>query len=162
MKTFYPAIYLTGVTDECLDWYDGNILVDGDVGYVVTGSDTYDYTLDDSSGAAEDIPNVIEPNTNPGSKRWILNKSYVRADGTIPLTDDWAIGDYKIGINTVPSHPIHVVNSPGDVNWNTQLIDLNPTGTHTDDRDIFALNIDVDTDATPAQTFIDSVIIPGA
>jgi len=92
MKTFYPAIFLTGVTDECLDYYDGDDLVDGDVGIVVTDTETYEYTLDATSGAAESSPDVIAPNTNPGAKRWILIKSYLRADGTIPLTADWDIG----------------------------------------------------------------------
>ena len=69
---FYPAIALTGGTDDALDGYDGDELNDKDVAIVVTATAFYHYILDDDSGAAESSPDVIKPDDNAGTKRWIL------------------------------------------------------------------------------------------
>lgn len=70
--TFYPAIALTGGTDDALDGYDGAELNDKDAAIVVTATAFYHYILDDDSGAAESSPDVIKPDDNAGTKRWIL------------------------------------------------------------------------------------------
>jgi hypothetical protein len=69
---YYPAIALTGGTDDALDGYDGGDLNDKDVALVVTATAFYHYILDDDSGATESSPNVIKPDDNAGTKRWIL------------------------------------------------------------------------------------------
>jgi len=55
-----------------VDGVDGAALVDGNLAFVTYGDVIYHYILDDDSGAAESIPDVIAPKTNPGNKRWIL------------------------------------------------------------------------------------------
>lgn len=69
---YYPAIALTGGGDDALDGYDGGELNDKDVAIVVTATAFYHYILDDDSGAAESSPDVIKPDDNAGTKRWIL------------------------------------------------------------------------------------------
>lgn len=63
---------LTGGAASDLDEKDGADLNDGDAAFVMTGSAVYNYRLDASSGAAESSPNTIAPDTNAGSKRWLL------------------------------------------------------------------------------------------
>lgn len=72
-KGWYATSLIGGGADA-LDAIDGDDLTDKDVGYVaIVGTALfYQYTLDDDSGAAEDSPDVIAPDTNPGNKRWIL------------------------------------------------------------------------------------------
>ena len=53
------------------------------------------------------------------------------ADGTIPLTANWNIGNYNLGINTVPSYPLHINHHPGDATGYTAYLDVDPTGTLT-------------------------------
>lgn len=55
-----------------LDSVDGNLLTDLDAAVVVTATKVYFYSLDDNSGVGEAIPDIIAPDTNPGTKRWIL------------------------------------------------------------------------------------------
>ncbi len=71
-KNFYGALGLTGGTDGMLDDLDGANLTDGDGAFVITASNSYVYILDDDSGAGESSPDVIAPDDNPGTKRWIL------------------------------------------------------------------------------------------
>jgi len=70
----YPAIALTGGADGALDAFDGSILKDGDSAYVDIPATQkhYTYTLDADSGATENSPLVISPDSNAGLKRWIL------------------------------------------------------------------------------------------
>ena len=63
---------LTGGVSGCLDAIDGALLADGDRAIVITTSSTYHYILDGDSGAAESSPDVISPDTNAGTKRWIM------------------------------------------------------------------------------------------
>jgi hypothetical protein len=74
---FYPYIALTGGGDGALDSLDGSLLKDGDAAYVVIPStrSTYVYTLDADSGATEDGVQVIAPDQNAGTKRWIRTNS---------------------------------------------------------------------------------------
>jgi len=69
-------------------------------------------------------------------------------DGTRPLTADWNIGNFKLGINTVPSYPLHIVSAPGDANFTQIVGDMDPTGTLTATRThtglALAINTNVD------------------
>lgn len=90
----WPATCLTG-TSNCLDAIDGNSLSDGD-GAIVVYEDTgtqkvYFYALDSTSGLSEAVPSVISPNSNAGTKRWILTK-VVSADTYSDLVYKWASG----------------------------------------------------------------------
>jgi hypothetical protein len=63
----------TGGAADALDAIDGTNLVDKDIAFVIEDHDTlYLYSLDDDSGAAEDDPSIISPDTNAGDKRWLL------------------------------------------------------------------------------------------
>ena len=86
-KSVYIKTGLTGgsaTTD--LDGVDGNKLVDGDVAFVYTGGKKYEYLLNATGGAAESSPNVIVPDTNPGTKNWelqsIVSASLVETENT--------------------------------------------------------------------------------
>lgn len=72
MSNFYCFTDLIGGGAGALDSRDGADLSDGDAALVVIDGTTYTYRLDATSGASEDSPNVISPDSNPGSKRWIL------------------------------------------------------------------------------------------
>ena len=72
----YFATTLTGGGTNALDQIDGSDLVDLDAAIVVTLDKTYIYSLDDDSGAAESSPDVIKPDLNAGTKRWILSEIY--------------------------------------------------------------------------------------
>ena len=71
-KKQYWAHILTGGAAGALDLIDGTALNDLDMAYVVTADLFYTYTLDADSGASESSPDVISPDTNAGTKRWIL------------------------------------------------------------------------------------------
>jgi len=91
-KTVYIKTALTGGTLDALDGIDGANLLDGDVAYVYVNGIKYEYVLDDDSGAAEDSPNVIAPDTNAGDKRWILQGATFESVTlqSIPTTDSHA------------------------------------------------------------------------
>jgi hypothetical protein len=63
---------LTGGEATKLDSIDGATLTDNDAAFVNVSNVQYIYRLDADSGAAESSPNIIAPDTNPGTKRWIL------------------------------------------------------------------------------------------
>jgi hypothetical protein len=70
---FYPRLSLTGGVAGSLDNIDGALLQDTDITLVgQSGSDAKLYILDDDSGAAESSPGIISPDSNAGTKRWIL------------------------------------------------------------------------------------------
>lgn len=75
-KEVYIRTGLTGGSTTDLDGIDGNQLNDGDVAFVFDSNTSYIYQLDASSGASESSPDVIAPDTNPGTKRWILQEAY--------------------------------------------------------------------------------------
>jgi hypothetical protein len=69
----YGATSLIGGGTGAMDSIDGSILSDQDACLVKTaGTGYYLYHLDETSGAAENSPYVIAPDTNPGALRWIL------------------------------------------------------------------------------------------
>ncbi len=76
MANFLGAISLIGGADGALDKIDGTDLADLDAAVVVTATKVYIYSLDATSGAAEGSPDVIKPDTNAGTKRWILKTEH--------------------------------------------------------------------------------------
>ena len=89
---------LTGGGDYALDKIDGSELSDLHGAVVITATTTYFYSLDADSGATENSPSVISPDTNAGDKRWILV-------GTI-LTN--------IGLKLLDTNASHTIN----LKWN--------------------------------------------
>ena len=87
MSFIDAARSLTGGGDGALDGIDGAILEDSGIAVVITDSLAYFYQLNATSGAAEDPPNVIAPDDNPGDKRWILVDVYGIVETFIGLTD---------------------------------------------------------------------------
>jgi len=71
---WYNATSHVGGTDNTLDSINGQNLADGDKCIVSTTTNTYFYTLDVDSAAAEDATSytVISPDSNAGDKRWVL------------------------------------------------------------------------------------------
>lgn len=73
IKQVYHCNFLTGGTNSTyLDYADGNSLSDKDRAFVLVSGTFYVYELDADSGVAESSPNIISPDTNAGTKRWIL------------------------------------------------------------------------------------------
>lgn len=71
-NNFFGAIALIGGAAGALDAIDGAGLADLDAAFVQVGGQVSFYTLDATSAAAENSPEVISPDTNAGDKRWIL------------------------------------------------------------------------------------------
>lgn len=69
---YYPCTALTGGGTGALDAIDGSGLESGDVAFVTTSAALYSYRVDATSGAAESSPDVISPDDNAGTKRWLL------------------------------------------------------------------------------------------
>lgn len=84
MATIYYRTSLTGGTAVDLDEEDGDNLTDGDLALVADGTDIYFYILDADGGAAESSPSVIVPDTNPGTKNWVLQNVYSVTSGVTP------------------------------------------------------------------------------
>ena len=85
-KEVYIRTALTGGTTDALDGIDGAQLNDKDVCLVFASNVSYIYQLDASSGETESSPDIIAPDTNPGTKRWILQNAY-GAGGYDEFTD---------------------------------------------------------------------------
>lgn len=99
----YRKTLLTGGTTDAMDGLDGNTLNDGDITEIYKLNVWSIYVLDADSGASESSPDVIAPDTNPGSKRWILqymgnNKfdgQYYSEQYTCTTTLDWNNGNVQ-------------------------------------------------------------------
>ena len=95
MANTYGKAALTGGASDALDGIDGSGLNDLDRSIVmIQGTGVYFYILDDDSGAAESSPDVISPDNNAGTKRWILHNfvgtsTYVVTNGA-PVANDIA------------------------------------------------------------------------
>lgn len=68
----YGAIDLVGGLEGALDAINGDDLFENDNAVVFTDTNVYFYRLDETSGATENSPAIIAPDTNPGTKRWEL------------------------------------------------------------------------------------------
>ncbi len=102
-NNFYGAISLTGGGVGALDTIDGAVLNDLDAAFVQILGKVYFYTLDDDSAAAEDSPNVISPDANAGTKRWVLQGIGLSINDTsASLSLAWGdTGFYEVAANTV-------------------------------------------------------------
>jgi parallel beta-helix repeat protein len=102
----YPATSLTGGGTGALDAIDGQNLQEGDTARVTTSAGTYDYYLDADAGLTESSPRVISPDTNAGTKRWILvrdpSKYFVNPGASDQGTDgnDYSLLDLATTIGT--------------------------------------------------------------
>lgn len=67
---------LTGGGADALDAIDGDSLTDLDVARVFASNIHYEYILDADGAGSESSPNRILPDTNPGTKAWVLQRSY--------------------------------------------------------------------------------------
>src|SRR3989304_4479662 len=74
MKTAYQKTTLTGGGATALDGINGSALLDGDFAFVEISGVTYKYILDDDLSGTEVSPYKIAPDTNPGTKRWVLQQ----------------------------------------------------------------------------------------
>jgi len=72
--TVYVRQALTGGAADALDGIDGASLLDNDMAIVTVSEISYIYRLDDNLGGGESSPRRILPDTNPGTKAWVLQK----------------------------------------------------------------------------------------
>lgn len=94
---FYPRLSLTGGVAGSLDNLDGTDLQDLDISMVgELGVDAKFYVLDADSGVAESSPNIIAPDLNPGTKRWILLGANVKSLTTDYVQFDTAYADGSV------------------------------------------------------------------
>lgn len=72
----YRRTLRTGGTTAAMDGVNGASLNDGDICYINESNYLYTYYLDADLGVAESNPQYIVPDTNPGSKVWVLQNSF--------------------------------------------------------------------------------------
>lgn len=113
----YGGAVLIGGGEGALDRpeLDGDILNDLDLAFVNTAGILSPYWLDDDSGAAESSPDVIAPDTNPGTKRWILqgiNCASLITSGNLTIGGQILAGD---GLGNAPS--LSFANAPTRGFW---------------------------------------------
>ena len=74
----YGAIDYDGGTAGAMDALDGDLLSDGDMCIVIhdVANQCLMYTLNSTSGVTESAPAIISPDSNAGTKRWILSDVY--------------------------------------------------------------------------------------
>jgi hypothetical protein len=122
---YYYAYGLTGNTQGTLDYLNGNNLIDGEIAFAHYGDEFYVYKLNAYSGASENVPYVISPDTNAGIKRWIRQQ---------PITvyySDALITSISQGSN-IPSGPLaHVHIKETGVYWVTGNVYGICSGTNT-------------------------------
>lgn len=70
--TVFARHAVTGGHSQAMDGIDGARLTGNEKCLVVMDTGFVVYAIDLSSGAAEAYPDVIAPDINPGTKRWIL------------------------------------------------------------------------------------------
>jgi len=140
----YWSNAVSGGSSGSLDSIDGDLLNEGDINLVVVpGDKTYFYTLDSTIGGSESIPGKITPDTNPGTKRWILigiyagtidhsvmdNLDYASAGHTGFLSD----ANFTIYSGTLQDQ---ITNNAADISTNTSNIATNVTNIGINTSDI--------------------------
>lgn len=91
----YKFTALTGGGAGALDAQDGAGLGEGDIAIVMVSGTLYLYQLSASSGATESSPDVIAPDTNAGTKRWLIQR--IPQTNTVPVGSIMAwMGGYFI------------------------------------------------------------------
>jgi hypothetical protein len=93
VTTVYTKTALTAGTSTSLDGIDGAGLAGGDMAIVTLSGSIYFYVLDASNSGSESSPDLITPNSNPGTKRWVLQAVY-GAGGSGDVT---GVGDCTSG-----------------------------------------------------------------
>jgi len=68
----YIKTALIGGTVNSLDGINGTLLNANDVGLVFTNNVMYPYLLNALSTRTESSPSIITPDSNAGTKRWLL------------------------------------------------------------------------------------------
>jgi hypothetical protein len=77
---WYNATSLTGGGTAALDSINGQNLNDGDIAIVVTSTHKYYYLLDADASATEASPQFINPDSNAGTKSWVLIEGVLEED----------------------------------------------------------------------------------
>jgi len=88
MADIYGATALIGGGATALDSIDGADLSDGDAATVITDAGVYWYHLNATSGATENSPFRIAPDSNAGDKRWHLVGTTARIGALVKLTSN--------------------------------------------------------------------------
>lgn len=73
-KAYYKTGNIGGTSDD-LDSVDGTNLSENDVGLVIQNGVLTFYILDEDSGETEKLRKIIQPDTNAGTKRWVLQEN---------------------------------------------------------------------------------------
>jgi hypothetical protein len=116
-SNFYGAVALTGGTSGALDDIDGSALATGDGAYVITSTAFYIYYLNASSGATESSPDVISPDDNAGTKRWLLiysSSTFKNMNVTTvnAATYDLLTTDYILNVTYTATGPVTSLTLP--------------------------------------------------
>jgi len=82
----FGAGTLTGGGANALDAIDGNDLNSNDMAVAITATGVFFYILNASCSVPEHSPSVIAPDSNPGTKRWILKGATGNAATTTSTT----------------------------------------------------------------------------
>ena len=95
----YTKTDLIGGASTALDSIDGENLEQGNRALVVKGTNpgqVYIYVLDETAGGTENYPDIVVPDTNAGTKRWVLASSLSRFWNN--STDPTVNSDESIGV----------------------------------------------------------------
>lgn len=120
---------LTGGATGALDSYDGANFDDGSSALVVTDGVNYEFYLDASSGVAESTPwttsKVIAPDTNAGTKRWVLQGYYAN---TLQLGSGTSINEFSTDGTMAGNSDDAVPTEKAVVTYVTAVGAIAPTG----------------------------------
>jgi len=86
--TVYKRAAKTGGAVSALDGIDGTGLLDGDFAFVMDGSAITPYLLDADSSGTDDGENIIAPDLNAGTKRWLKHTFASRAHDLLHVRDE--------------------------------------------------------------------------
>jgi len=114
--TLYRRTGLTGGLSSTLDGIDGNTIKDGDICFTFEGGRTFIHIADIDGGESESSPDVIVPDTNPGSINWKLHYTF----GSNKIVEVADISDPSSELNaltgTYPGETILAYQSGTDTN----------------------------------------------
>lgn len=135
----YAATSLTGGGSGALDAINGDLLSDGDSSIVFDHINliVYVYTLDEFSGLPESSPDIIAPDTNPGTKRWILIETGLGGSSWELVTsptinaeagDKLLADSTSVNIIYLPSSPdpmdsVQIADAKGTFSTNSVIVD---------------------------------------
>lgn len=129
VNKIYGFISLVGGATGCLDSLDGDILVDSDMAIGVNSDNYRFYELVADSGAAEDVPHVITPNSNAGTKRWIERGSVFTIHGQTAGDVLYFDGDSWVRLGKDVGK--YLRSNDSSVSWEAVVYDVSaPVGAH--------------------------------